>query len=109
MLGTSEFIRVLKAHLRESENFLFLWLNPIHCGLCGQVFNLSFTGIYFSFGTDAKTTSLGLAPDWKELDKFQESLTREEFQIALDKFIVQGWSGENRGLNWKKTMRKFAK
>ena len=36
-------------------------------------------GFIFSFGLNAKTTSLGEDPQWSDLDIFQESITRSEF------------------------------
>ncbi len=41
-------------------------------------------GFILPFGLDAKTTLLGQAPEWSDLDVFQETMTRKEFIHFLD-------------------------
>lgn len=40
-------------------------------------------GFIFAFGLNAKITPLGEPPEWSNLDRFQESISRTEFEDAL--------------------------
>jgi N-acetylmuramoyl-L-alanine amidase len=41
-------------------------------------------GLIFSFGLDAKITSLGQVPEWSDLDLFQKTMSRGEFIHFVD-------------------------
>ena len=92
----------MKAHLKSLKISFSYGLTQFIVVCVDRYLIYLLLGFIFSFGTDAKTTSLGLAPDWKELDKFQESLTREEFQIALDKVYCPR-------LEWRESWIKLEK
>jgi N-acetylmuramoyl-L-alanine amidase len=67
-------------------------------------------GFIFSFGLNAKTTSLGEDPQWSDLDIFQESITRSEFIHFLDTVYCprpEWWSAWINIKEDKASIRKF--
>jgi N-acetylmuramoyl-L-alanine amidase len=67
-------------------------------------------GFIFSFGLNAKTTSLGEDPQWSDLDIFQESITRSEFIHFLSTVYCprpEWWSAWINIKEDKASIRKF--
>jgi N-acetylmuramoyl-L-alanine amidase len=67
-------------------------------------------GFIFSFGLNAKTTSLGEDPQWSDLDIFQETITRSEFTHFLSTVYCprpEWWSAWISIGEDKASIRKF--
>ena len=68
-------------------------------------------GFLFSFDSDAGTTSLGEVPRWSNLDRLQNTITRDEFSYLLETVYCprpQWWSPWIRIGEEKVRIRKFA-
>ena len=108
----SEFIRVLPISISKSLRIFFSYglTRFIVIGV-GRYLIYLLLGFLFSFDSDAGTTSLGEVPRWSNLDRLQNTITREEFSHLLDTVYCprpQWWSAWIRIGEEKVSIRKFA-
>ena len=59
---------------------------------CGSGRGICLFFVFFAFSVFAEVSPLGKKPDWRELDRYQECITREDFLAAINFFAPRGVS-----------------